>query len=42
MGYSTLKAALDAVVKTNGRQEITGANLNGVMTTLLQGWFHLE
>lgn len=37
MGYSTLKAALDAVVKTNGRQEITGANLNGVMTTLLQG-----
>lgn len=37
MGYSTLKAALDAVVKTNGRQQITGSNLNGVMTTLLQG-----
>lgn len=37
MGYTTLKAALDAAVKTNGRQEITGANLNGVMTTLLQG-----
>ena len=37
MGYSTLKAALDAVVKTNGRQQITGSNLNGVMTTILQG-----
>lgn len=37
MGYTTLKAALDAVVKTNGRQEITGANLNGVMTQILQG-----
>lgn len=37
MGYTTLKAALDSVVKTNGRQEITGSNLNGVMTTLLQG-----
>lgn len=37
MGYSTLKAALDAVVRTNGQQQITGANLNGVMTTLLQG-----
>lgn len=37
MGYTTLKAALDAVVKTNGRQEITGANLNGVMTSILQG-----
>lgn len=37
MGYTDLKTALDAVVKTNGRQEITGANLNGVMTTLLQG-----
>ena len=37
MGYSTLKAALDAVVKTNGRQEITGSNLNGVMTSILQG-----
>lgn len=37
MGYSTLKAALDAVVRTNGNQQITGANLNGVMTTLLQG-----
>lgn len=37
MGYTDLKASLDAVVKTNGRQEITGSNLNGVMTTLLQG-----
>lgn len=37
MGYSTLKAALDAVVRTNGNQQITGANLNGVMTTILQG-----
>lgn len=37
MGYSTLKAALDAVVRTNGQQQITGANLNGVMTTILQG-----
>lgn len=37
MGYSTLKAALDAVVKTNGRQQITGSNLNGVMTQILQG-----
>lgn len=37
MGYSTLKAALDAVVRTNGHQQITGANLNGVMTTILQG-----
>ena len=37
MGYSTLKAALDAVVKTNGQQQITGSNLNGVMTTLLKG-----
>lgn len=37
MGYSTLKAALDAVVKTNGRQQITGSNLNGVMTQLLRG-----
>lgn len=37
MGYTTLKAALDSVVKTNGQQQITGANLNDVMTTLLQG-----
>lgn len=37
MGYSTLKAALDAVVRANGDQQITGSNLNGVMTTLLQG-----
>lgn len=37
MGYTTLKAALDAVVKTNGQQQITGANLNGVMTRILQG-----
>lgn len=37
MGYSTLKAALDAVVKSNGRQQITGSNLNGVMTSILQG-----
>ena len=37
MGYSTLKAALDAVVRTNGQQQITGANLNGVMTQILQG-----
>lgn len=37
MGYSTLKTALDAVVRTNGNQQITGSNLNGVMTTILQG-----
>lgn len=37
MGYTTLKAALDAVVRTNGQQQITGANLNGVMTQILQG-----
>lgn len=42
MGYSTLKAALDAVVKTNGRQQITGSNLNGVMTQILQGVDLLE
>lgn len=37
MGYTTLKDALDLVVKTNGRQEITGANLNEVLTTILKG-----
>ena len=37
MGYTNLKAALDAVVKTNGQQQITGSNLNQVMTQLLQG-----
>ena len=37
MGYSALKTALDAVVRTNGSQAITGSNLNGVLTTLLKG-----
>ena len=42
MGYSTLKAALDAVVRTNRNQQITGSNLNGVMTQILQGVDLLE
>ena len=37
MGYTSLKAALDAYVKTNGSQSITGAGLNNVMTQILQG-----
>ena len=33
--YATLKAAIDAVIKTNGHQEITGALLNNVLTAMV-------
>lgn len=33
--YATLKAAIDAVIKTNGNQEITGAVLNQVLTAMV-------
>ena len=37
MGYTNLKSILDANIKTNGSQSITGAKLNQVMTQVLQG-----
>ena len=33
--YATLKAAIEAVVKTNGNQEITGANLQSVLLAIV-------
>lgn len=33
--YATLKAAIEAVVKTNGNQEITGANLQTVLLAIV-------
>lgn len=33
--YATLKAAVQAVVKTNGNQEITGANLQTVLLSII-------
>jgi len=33
--YATLKAAIDAVIKTNGNQEITGTVLNQVLTAMV-------
>lgn len=34
--YSILKAAVQAVVKTNGAQEITGANLQSTLITIIE------
>ncbi|NQU52433.1 MAG: hypothetical protein HQ522_07825, partial [Bacteroidetes bacterium] len=35
MAWSTLKAAIDAIVKANGLQEITGTNLNQVLDSII-------
>lgn len=42
MGYTSLKSVVDADIKTNGRQEITGAKLNNVLTDILKGVDLLE
>ena len=35
MAISDLKGIIDAIIKTNGRQEITGASLNEVLTQMV-------